>query len=161
VLNEPYCPFKIPIHSKQFYCFVFVSDVGCRFTAECRSARGDVGDSSFFVSVLAPAPEMFAKIRVGGLSKKLGADVYRQPFSSDEEVEGALLSKGTWDLLPKVDFKVVSEFHLSPLQLGVTYSFQSATLCAERARLFRDLITVVFDEACARGHAAERPWRAS
>jgi hypothetical protein len=148
VLNDACYPFKIPIHSKQFHCFVFVSNVRCRFAANCRSPKGDVGNSCFFVSVKAPAPHMFAKTRVDELSKKLGVEVYRQPFSSDEEVEGAFVSKRTWELLRKVDFNVVSEFHLSPIQLGVAYSFQSAALCAERALLFRDLITVIFEQAC-------------
>lgn len=152
VLNESYCPFKIPIHLKQFYCFVFVSDVHCRFTAQCRSPKGQAANSCFFVSVKAPCPRMFAKTLVAGVSKKLGWEVYRQPFSSDEEVEEALLSKRTWELLRKVDFSVVSEFHLSPLQLGVASCFQSAALCAAQALHFRDLITAVFEEAAERSN---------
>lgn len=147
VLNESYCPFRIAIQSKQFRCFVFVSDVQCRFTAECLVPRSQVGNACFFVSLKIPAPEMFAKTRVGELSTKLGVDVYRQPFSSDGEVAGALLAKRTWDLLRRVDFNHVSQIRLSPIQLGVSYSFQSVTLCAQNALLFRDLISVVFEEA--------------
>lgn len=150
VLNESYYPFKIPIHSERFHCFLFVSDAQCRFTAKCHARKGDAGESAFFVSLKNPASHMFAKTRVDEVSKKLGVDVYRQPFLTDNEIEAAILSQGTWDLLRKVDFGAVSQFHLSPFQLGVAYSFHSAAFCAGQALLFRDLVGVVFEEACQR-----------
>ena len=80
----------------------------------------------------------------------------RSPIRGPKKASPQLDRQRTWELLRKVDFSVFSEFHLSPIQLGAAYSFQSAALCAEQALRCRDLITTVFEEACERNKEGKR-----
>jgi hypothetical protein len=148
VVDEPCYPCKVPIHTDEFYCFVSVSDASFRFSAKRRPKKGPVAD--FFVSLKFPSPHMFAKTRATEASTTLGVEVFRQPFCSDEEIALTVLSKRMCELFRKIDFKQVSQFQLSPEQLSVAFSCQSAEVCARQALAFRYLVTAAFQEAYER-----------
>lgn len=151
VIGEPFCPFKMSVHTKEFFCLVFMSDVSYRFTANRRPRTHHIGD--FFVSIKFPAPHMGARISVEKVAKKVGVDVFRQPFCPDGYIHkvfsGRLLA-----LLSKIDFKRISKFQISPVQLGVVGSFVSAEFCAAQALVFRELMTVTIEEAYERNREA-------
>lgn len=146
VLGEECCPFKIPVHTGKFHCFVYVSDSSYRFSAKCRSRRV----SDFFVSLKQPAPSNFAKIRSPAASKALGIEVFRQPFLTDKEIQSRFLSKRMRAILKKVDFEPVSEFHLCPDELGVASALKTPAACVQQVQVFRDIATTAYNEACTR-----------
>ena len=147
IIGEPYCPFKIPIHTKLFYCFVFISDTSWGFTANRRPKTAFVAD--FFVSLKAPAPHMGARVLVAGVSKRIGTGVFRQPFCPDDVIKTAFSTR-LGGVLREIDFSRVSQFHFSPIQMSVIAPLDSPESCKKQAFVFRNLMTVANEEAYER-----------
>jgi hypothetical protein len=151
VIGEPFCPFKMSVHTKEFFCVVFISDVSYRFTANRRPRTHHIGD--FFISLKFSDPQMGARISVEKAAKKLGVGVFRQPFCPERYIQKVFSGKLP-EFLSKIDFSRISLFHISPVQLGVVGSLVSAEFCAAQALVFRELMTVTIQEAYERNKDA-------
>ena len=154
VVGETYCPFRIPLHTDLFWCFLCVSENAFQFSARWRSKQPSV---VFFVSLKAPANCMHATIRLAGASGVLGVDVFGQRGCLDEHSESWLASEQTRSILQKIDFGPIRRFEFSPVQMRAESSFASPVLCADQALVFRELITVVYQEAMERSRRAVPP----
>ena len=154
VIGEINCPFRIPLHTDLFWCFVRVSERTFQFLAQWRSKQPSV---VFFVSLKAPADYMHATIRLARPSGALGVDVFGQPGCPDKHIESRLGSDQTRSILRKIDFGPIRRFEFSPVQMRVESSFASAALCADQALVFRELITVVYQGAMERSSRAPPP----
>lgn len=148
ILNEPFFPFKVSAHTKDFYCFVLLSDVSYCFTAKRRSRTPYICD--FFVSLKAPTPHMSATARVPRVSEQLGVDVFRQVFAKNKEIEAVLSSKRLQGMLKRIDFSGISEFEFNPIQLTVISSLHSLESCRKQTLLFQSLMGIAIKEAYER-----------
>ena len=147
VIGETYCPFRIPLHTDLFWCFVSVSEKAFQFSAQSRSKQPSV---VFFVSLKVPADYMHATIRLAGASGAVGVDVFGQRGCPDEHGESPLASEQARSILQKIDFGPIRRFEFSPVQMRAESSFASPVLCADQALVFRELMTVVYQEAMER-----------
>jgi len=78
IIDEPYCPYKISMHTKDFWCTIFVSDVSYNFTANHRrptKAMWNLAD--FSVSLKAAKATSFYRPKVlPEISRVIGTKVF-------------------------------------------------------------------------------------
>ena len=153
VLGEPFCPYKIPVHLKDFWCTIFVSDTSYIFTANHRrpnKATWDVVDYHAQFKT-AKSDSVFKAILLPITSKTVGTDVftYYQKWS-DAHHKTRLASKRLLPVLQKISFDSITEFKLCPIKLRVVSSFRFASDCVEQVQQFQQLMVVAFEEAIER-----------
>jgi hypothetical protein len=147
VVNEPYCPFKVPFHNKQFHCFFWVSDAGYCFTAKRRPKTPWAED--FAVGIKEPYYSKGASILSPELSQLVGVSVFRQRICADDVVDVAFSSE-LLNLFAKVQFNRVRRMAFSPTALQVVASLDTPEFCVNQASYFRELVT------CANRDAYQR-----
>jgi len=145
VLGENCAPYKIPLHTEEFYCFVLPSEATYRFTAECRKQKGEVADFAVNLMVQVGYTEYCPSI-----SESLGVPVYGNKLFTEADIAARFLTPKLGGLLHRIDFAPISHFLLSPIQFHVCSAFQGIEQCADQSRLFRDLITSTYREAFER-----------
>jgi hypothetical protein len=144
ILDEPYCPFKMSCHSREFHCFLFISDVAYRFTAKPRPKTPFAED--FIVSFKEPYPVSGVSFLEPKLSRMFGVSVFRQRSSSDDVVPTAF-SKRIVSCLRKLPLKRMQRVRFSPVHLSVVGTFDSPRSCAKRVTPFHKLMAVANKEA--------------
>jgi hypothetical protein len=145
ILNVGYWPFKIPVHTRDFYFFLFVSNVSYHLTANRRPKTPFIGD--FFVSLKTPCPHMFADLRVPKVSKQLGISVFRQRFCKSTVIERAFASTRCRDVLRRVSLSRIQQCHLSPVQFSAIAPVEPLKETVREVSLFQALMTTVIEEA--------------
>ena len=143
-INEPYCPFKIPMDSEQFQSSIRISE--SLYTVVIKHRRGEKAireDALFCVSFKNKDRVMFTEDRVNGVSKELGVPVYRQGFIEDEVVAKHLLANGVRNCVGTIDFKPLTRFFLSPVQLEVTSMLASPSVAAAQVWRFQELMAAL------------------
>ncbi len=151
VIGEAFCPFKIPIHTKEFWCTLFVSDVSYVLSATHRRQTNSVlSSATFCVNIKVQSEHMFATKRMAEVSTAIGVPVYCQPWADAEEVMNCFLSDRVFQKLLKIDFAPLTELFISPIQLRAESSLLTSARCAEQARVLRDLVTSLFEECWRR-----------
>jgi hypothetical protein len=151
VAGEPYCPFKVSLHTKEFHCFLFISDVSYCFSANRRPKTPWVAD--FRVSLKKPDRVGGAKVFAPDLSKILGVKVYRLPRCPDDAVDIAFTT-GLVGVLRQIQFNRVLQFHFTPVRLDIVASLDTPEFCVGQALVFRNLVTVANREAYERNKDA-------
>lgn len=152
VIGEPFCPYKVPMHTADFWCSLFISDVSYVFSGNHRKPTAEIWKCADFgvelktrrsgtLSALRPDK------RLVKMSKALGVDVFANADADEGFIAKALLSESIFKKLRGIDFCPILEFNLCPLRLVARSSLQSANHCAEQAQLFRDVIELLFQDA--------------
>jgi hypothetical protein len=147
VLGEPYAPFKLSCHTKEFHCFLFISDASYCFRAKRRPKTPWAED--FIVSFREPVLTRGVSFLEPDLSKMLGVRVFRQRVTSDDVVAVAF-SKELLRILRRIQFNRVQQFEFSPIGLNVVASLDNPEFCARQVSLFCELVTMANKEAYER-----------
>ena len=147
VLGMPYCLFKVSLHTKQFHCFIFISDASYCFRAKAKPKTPWVSD--FSISLKEPDPVGGARVFAPDLSKMIGVKVYCLPRCPADAVDIAF-STSMVGLLRQIQFNRVRAFHFTPVRLDVVASLDTPEFCVSQASIFRDLLTLANQEAYER-----------
>ena len=149
IIGEPYCPYKIPMHTKDFWGTVFVSDVSYNFTANHRRPTKAIWNlADYSVSLKDTKATSFSRPKLlPEISRVMGTKVYAWENRPEDYFKQRILSDRLKSIFKKIDFNLISEFVLCPLSLRVISSFRFAPQCAEQAQVFRELIVSAFEEA--------------
>jgi hypothetical protein len=147
IIGQPYFPFKASLHTKEFQCFLFISDVSYCFTTKRRPKTPFAAD--FRISLKEPDRVGGARILVNKQSKAIGVNVFSLPRCPDDALDTAF-STGLLGILRKIQFNRVLQFHFSPVQLDVVASLDSPEFCVNQALIFRDLVVLANQEAYER-----------
>jgi hypothetical protein len=156
VLGKAYCPYKVPLHTKDFWCTLSISDTSFTFRSNHRRQTVKVLELCN-IGVTAKSPSKFhpASQRVPAVSEVVGVDIYTTPHHSCERVAEWLLSGRALPLLRALDFRPIREFSMNPIQLHVASSARLPADCAKQALAFRDLQTSVFEDALSRSQESD------
>ena len=149
VIGEPVCPYKIAVHTRNFWCGVFVSDVAYVFQVNHKAPTSEIcGCVDFSVGLdRKSSGRQKRRKSLPKVSDILGVEVYTAAGNSEDFILKAVAEGPVLQKFKAIDFYPVVEFHACPIQLRVTSSLQSAAHCAAQTRLFQELILVLFAEA--------------
>ncbi len=151
VVGEEYSPFKIPMHTEEFWCFLYISDKTFSFTAKCRGKRY----CDFIAYMMVPVDYAFTE-HCPAISAILGLPVYTCRAFTEDEVSEKLLSEKVVQMLHKMDFTSVSSLVISPVNLNATAQLRRPEEAVALAKIFRELATVVYKEAKERNQGTPR-----
>jgi hypothetical protein len=152
IIGEPFCPYKIPMHTADFWCSLFVSDVSYVFSGNHRKPTAEIWKCvDFGVEMKTRCSGVLGAFRPDKrllkVSEALGVDVFADADADEGFIAKALLREPVFEKLRGIDFFPILEFNLCPLRLIARSSLQSADHCAKQAQLFRNLIVLLFQEA--------------
>lgn len=147
IIGQPYYPFKVSLHSKEFHCWLSISDVSYSFVATRRPKTPFVAD--FRVSLKEPDHVGGARIFAPRQSESVGVSVFSLPRCPDDALDDAFSSE-LLDVFKKIHLNRVLQFHFSPVHLDIIASVDSPEVCVSQALIFRELVILANQEAYER-----------
>jgi hypothetical protein len=151
VIGEPYCHYKVAMHTRDFWFTVFVSRNAYVVRGNLKRPTKKVcnGLNGFNVYVKAKpdywgAPKCKRMVRT---SKKLKAPVYVPDYEDENFVHRILFRRPIAKLLKRIDFSVFTECDFGILQLTAVVPLTSPARCVEQSTFLRALLVALFQDA--------------
>jgi hypothetical protein len=150
VIGEPFCPYKIPMHADEFWCTVFVSDTTYVFRGNHKRPTKEIyglQDLSVHLKVRRSYWGVRNHKCLTRLSNELSVPMYANRTDDENFIRDVLLSKAILKHLQRIDFSIISEMHISQLQLSATCCLRSPTHCVEQVKIFQNLLIALFGDS--------------
>ena len=149
VIGERFCPYKVPLHTSDFWFTLFISDATFGIEANHKRPTPEVAACGGFALYFKRKPGWVLRPsrRLPKVSRVLGVGVFADVDDDENMVTKLLLHGEIMKNLQTIDFRGVSEFFVQPLQMTVQAELNSPAHCAKQAEIFRDLLVSFFHEA--------------
>jgi hypothetical protein len=150
VIGKPFCPYKVAMHNNEFWCTVFVSDTSYYFTANHKCPTEEVCSLQDLVIYVKTIPNYLGAPkckRLANISAALRVPVYAPSYADESHIQKVVFSESIFGLLREIDFYSISKCHIAQLQFSATSSLQSPEHCVAQAKLYRELLVLLFKDS--------------